>query len=146
MILSYQMFNALLAQSWFFFQQNEQKEEDGLPTCSLEIADETALFPTKFGSDVCSSPLTSLLLVLGIHNEWAPKKPHIEHLKNQAPNKTGFERGHAKSHWSHSLLFYLRVWPFEGLQLYLCVSNSHQCEITKITLKLSCLTSMLMYI
>lgn len=49
MILSYQTFNALLAQSWLFFQQNKQKGEDGVPTCSLESADETALFTPKFG-------------------------------------------------------------------------------------------------
>ncbi len=82
MILSYQMFNALLAQSWWFFQENKQKREGGLLTCSLEIADETALLTPKFGSDLCSSLMTSLRLVLGILND------QTEHLKNKAHNKT----------------------------------------------------------
>lgn len=71
------MFNALLAQSWLFFQQNKQKREDGLPTCSLEIADKTALFTPKFDSDLCSSLMTSLRLVLGILNDRTPQTEHL---------------------------------------------------------------------
>lgn len=62
-----------LLKSWLFFQQNEQKGEDALPTRSLEIAGKTALFTTKFARDARSSPLTSLPLVLGILNDQAPE-------------------------------------------------------------------------
>lgn len=82
MIHSYQMFNALLAQSWLFFHQNKQAREDGLPTCSLEIA---ALFTPKCGRDLCSSLMTSLRLALGILND---RTPQAEHLKKKAHNKT----------------------------------------------------------
>lgn len=63
------MFNTLLGQSWWFFQQHEQKGGEGLYTFSLEIANKTALFTPKFSSDALLSLLTSFLLVLGIRND-----------------------------------------------------------------------------
>lgn len=82
MILSYQMFNAVFTQSWLYFQQDKQKGGDGLQTGSLEMADETALFTPKFGSDARYSLLTSLPFVLGMLDDRRP-----EHLNCRVRNK-----------------------------------------------------------